>query len=64
MVEALEERALKEVIDRDGAIEALKKEVELLKTKRAWFSGEVENLRDAQSDAAEVSYLSKARCPL
>jgi hypothetical protein len=47
MAEALEERASKEVIDRDGAIEALKKEVELLKVKRAQLAGEVENLRAA-----------------
>jgi len=35
MAKVLEERASKEVINRDVAIEALKKEVELLEAERA-----------------------------
>ena len=64
MAGALEEWASKEVIDPDGAIEALKKEVEMLEVERAWLAGEVENLRVAQSDVenlrGKMSSLSKA----
>ena len=64
MAGALEEWASKEVIDRDGAIKALKKEVELLEAKRARLAGEVENLCVAQSHVeslrGKMSSLSKA----
>ena len=54
MVEALEEQASTEVIDHDSTIEALKKEVELLKDERARLVGEVENLHAAQSGAESL----------
>ena len=53
MAEALEERASKEVINRDDATKALK-EVELLEAERAWLTGEVESLHAAQSDVEKL----------
>ena len=64
MAEALEERATQEVVDRDIAIEALKKEVEMVEVEKARLVNEVAGLHAAQSDIEDlrekVEFLSKA----
>lgn len=54
MVEALEERASQELINRDEAILALQKELELVTAKRKRLAKEVAGLRSAQQDFEEL----------
>ena len=41
MAEALEERSTQEVVDRNLAIEALKKEMDILEVEKTWLAREV-----------------------
>ena len=54
MVEALEERSTQEVVDRNLAIEALKKEVETLEAEKSQLAGEVDGLRIAHAELEEL----------
>ena len=50
MMEALEERSTEEVVDRNLAIEALKKEIDTLEAKKARLAGEVGGLNAPRAD--------------
>jgi predicted transcriptional regulator len=50
MVAALEERSTREVLDQNDAIDALKKEIEVLETEKARLSVEVRVLSTARTD--------------
>ena len=53
-MEDIEERGTQDVVDRNLAIEALKKEVDTLEAKKTWLAGEVGGLRTAQADLQEL----------
>jgi hypothetical protein len=50
MVAALEEHSTHEVLDRNDAIDALKKEIEVLETEKAQLSVEVRVLSTTRTD--------------
>jgi hypothetical protein len=50
MAAALEERNTCEVLDQNGAIDALKKEIEVLEVDKVWLSAEVGGLSTARAD--------------
>ena len=54
MVEALEERGTKEIINCDATIGALKKEVEVVEAEKTWLVGEVGCLRTAHAKLEEL----------
>ena len=54
MVEALEEHSTQEVVDRNLAIEALKKEMDILEVEKTWLVGEVGGLRTTQADLEDL----------
>ena len=51
---AIEERGTQEVVDRNLAIEALKKEVKTLEAEKTRFVGEVGGLRIAHAELEEL----------
>ena len=54
MVEALEERSMQEIVDRNLAIEALKKEMNILEVEKTWLAGKVGGLRTTQAELGEL----------
>ena len=53
-MEALEERITQEVVDRNLAIEALKKEMDILEVEKTWLAREVGGLCTAQAELGEL----------
>ena len=54
MVEALEEHSTQEVVDHNLAIEALKKEMDILEVEKTWLAGEVGGLYTTQAELGEL----------
>lgn len=54
MSAALDERSTREVLDRNDAIDALKKEVEILEAEKTWLSAEVSNLNATRADLGNL----------
>ena len=54
MAEVLEEHSTQEVVDRNLAIEALKKEMDILEVEKTQLAGEVGGLRTAQAELGEL----------
>ena len=54
MAEVLEEHSTQEVVDRNLAIEALKKEMDILEVEKTRLAGEVGGLRTAQAELGEL----------
>ena len=53
-MEVIEERGTREVVDRNLAIEALKKEVETLEAEKTRLVGEVGGLRTVRAELEEL----------
>ena len=54
MAEALEEHSMQEVVGRNQAIEALKKEMGILEVEKTRLAGEVGGLCTAQAELGEL----------
>ena len=54
MAEALEERGMKEIIDHNVTIEALKREVEVVEAENTWLVEEVAGLHVARADFEDL----------